>query len=56
MHDEQLYAERVLRAGGRGYIMKQEGPDKMREAIIKVLNGQVYASDRTASALSLIHI
>jgi DNA-binding NarL/FixJ family response regulator len=51
MHDEQLYAERVLRAGGRGYIMKQEGPDKMREAITKVLNGQVYASDRTASAI-----
>ncbi len=51
MHDEQLYAERVLRAGGRGYIMKQEGPDKMREAIIKVLNGQVYASERTAAAI-----
>ncbi len=51
MHDEQLYAERVLRAGGRGYIMKQEGPDKMREAITKVLNGQVYASERTASAI-----
>ena len=51
MHDEQLYAERVLRAGGRGYIMKQEGPDKMKEAITKVLNGQVYASERTASAI-----
>ncbi|MCF7786838.1 MAG: response regulator transcription factor [Prosthecobacter sp.] len=51
MHDEQLYAERVLRAGGRGYIMKQEGPDKMREAITKVLSGQVYASDRTAAAI-----
>lgn len=51
MHDEQLYAERVLRAGGRGYIMKQEGPEKMREAISKVLNGQVYASERTAAAI-----
>jgi DNA-binding NarL/FixJ family response regulator len=51
MHDEQLYAERVLRAGGRGYIMKQEGPDKMREAMTKVLNGQVYASERTAGAI-----
>jgi|UniRef100_UPI00378457D7 DNA-binding NarL/FixJ family response regulator len=51
MHDEQLYAERVLRAGGRGYIMKQEGPDKMRDAITKVLNGQVYASERTAAAI-----
>lgn len=51
MHDEQLYAERVLRAGGRGYIMKQEGPEKMRDAITKVLNGQVYASESTASAI-----
>ena len=51
MHDEQLYAERVLRAGGRGYIMKQAGPDKMREAISKVLNGQVYASEKTAAAI-----
>ena len=51
MHDEKLYAERVLRAGGRGCIMKQEGPDKMREAIAKVLNGQVYASERTTAAI-----
>lgn len=51
MHDEQIYAERVLCAGGRGYIMKQEGPDKIREAIIKVLSGKVYASERTAAAI-----
>ena len=51
MHDEQLYAERVLRAGGRGYIMKQEGPDKMRAAIEKVLDGKVYASEGTAAAI-----
>lgn len=51
MHDENLYAERVLRAGGRGYIMKQEGPDKMKEAILKVLNGHVYASERTAASI-----
>ncbi|WP_395736846.1 response regulator [Prosthecobacter sp.] len=51
MHDEELYAERVLRAGGRGYIMKQEGPGKMREAITRVLSGHVYASERTASAI-----
>jgi DNA-binding NarL/FixJ family response regulator len=31
--------------------MKQEGPDKMRDAITKVLNGQVYASERTAAAI-----
>lgn len=51
MHDEQLYAERVLRNGGRGYIMKQEGPDKMRDAILKVLSGKVYASERTAATI-----
>ena len=44
MHDETLYAERVLRAGGRGYIMKQEGPEKILHAITQVLEGQVYLS------------
>lgn len=51
MHDESLYAERVLRAGGRGYIMKQEGPEKMTHAINKVVNGQVYVSDRVAAVI-----
>lgn len=44
MHDETLYAERVLRAGGRGYIMKQEGPDRILQAIRQVLAGQLYLS------------
>jgi DNA-binding NarL/FixJ family response regulator len=51
MHDELLYAERALRAGARGYIMKQESPDEMLAAITKVLNGQVYASARTAATI-----
>ncbi|MGV3659236.1 MAG: response regulator transcription factor [Prosthecobacter sp.] len=51
MHDEHLYAERVLRAGGRGYIMKQEGPEKMRDAILRVLSGHVYTSERIAAAI-----
>lgn len=55
MHDETLYAERVLRAGGRGYIMKQAGPDKIIEAIRKALNGGIYVSERT-SALILDNI
>src|SRR5688500_18891165 len=42
MHDESLYAERVLRAGGRGYVMKQEGGKKLMEAIRQVLAGQIY--------------
>lgn len=51
MHDESLYAERVLRAGGRGYIMKQEGPEKIIKAIRKVLSGKVYVSDETSAAI-----
>jgi DNA-binding NarL/FixJ family response regulator len=45
MHDEVLYAERVLRAGARGYLMKESGGEKMLEAIRKVLSGQVYVSE-----------
>jgi DNA-binding NarL/FixJ family response regulator len=44
MHEESLYAERVLRAGGRGYVMKQEGGKKLLEAIRQVLAGQIYVS------------
>ena len=51
MHDESLYAERVLRAGGRGYIMKQEGPEKILQAIWRVLSGKVYVSDATSAAI-----
>ncbi len=45
IHDEVLYAERVLRAGARGYIMKQEATENVTEAIGKVLAGQVYVSE-----------
>lgn len=51
MHDESLYAERVLRAGGRGYIMKSEGGEKLLEAIRQVLRGQVYVSQSMTAAL-----
>jgi DNA-binding NarL/FixJ family response regulator len=51
MHDEALYAERVLRAGGRGYIMKQQGPDKMVESIRKVLQGGISVSDRISAQI-----
>lgn len=44
MHYESLYAERVLRAGARGYIMKSEGGTKLVEAIRQVLDGGVYLS------------
>jgi len=56
MHDETLYAERVLRAGGRGYIMKQEGPERILQALRRVLGGQIFVSekmsDRILDALS----
>jgi len=51
MHDESLYAERVLRAGGRGYIMKQEGGKKLMEAIRRVLSGQIYVSDKMSALI-----
>jgi len=51
MHDESLYAERALRAGARGYIMKQEATEKVITAIRKVLSGQVYVSNRMAARM-----
>jgi DNA-binding NarL/FixJ family response regulator len=49
MHDESLFAERALRVGARGYIMKQEAIDKMMEAIRKVLRGELYVSERVSA-------
>jgi len=51
MHDETLYAERVIKAGGRGYIMKQEGPEKIVQAIRKVLSGSISVSERIAAQI-----
>src|SRR5207248_7856912 len=51
MHDELLYAERVLRAGGRGYIMKQQGGKKLMEAIRQVLTGQIYVSEKMSAKI-----
>lgn len=51
MHDETIYAERVLRAGGRGYIMKNEGGERLLEAIHQVLQGQIYISKSMSAAL-----
>lgn len=51
MHDESLYAERVLRAGGRGYIMKQEGGKKLMQAIRQVLAGQIYVSEKMSAKI-----
>lgn len=51
MHDETVYAERVLRAGGRGYIMKQEGGRKLMEAIRQVLGGRIYVSEKISAKI-----
>jgi DNA-binding NarL/FixJ family response regulator len=51
MHDEGLYADRVLRAGGRGYIMKQEGGKQLLVAIRQVLNGQIYVSGKMSEKI-----
>jgi DNA-binding NarL/FixJ family response regulator len=45
MFDEALYAQRVLRAGGDGYIMKQEDPQEIISAIRDVLAGHIYVSE-----------
>jgi len=51
MHDESLYADRVLRAGGRGYIRKQEGGDKLIEAMRRVLRGDIAVSEKMTGKL-----
>ena len=51
MHDESLYAERVLRAGAKGYITKQEATKKILLAIRQVLSGQIYISETMASRM-----
>jgi DNA-binding NarL/FixJ family response regulator len=51
MHDESLYAERVLRAGAKGYITKQEATRKILPAIRQVLSGQIYISEKMASRM-----
>jgi DNA-binding NarL/FixJ family response regulator len=51
MHDESLYAERVLKAGGRGYIMKQEGGKRIIEGIRQVANGQTFVSPAVSAKI-----
>jgi DNA-binding NarL/FixJ family response regulator len=51
MHHESLYAERALHAGAKGYIMKQEAPDKLLVAIRTILRGQVYVSEKMAARM-----
>jgi DNA-binding NarL/FixJ family response regulator len=51
MHDESLYAERVLRAGARGYVMKKAGGEAVLQAIRQVLSGKIYVSERMSAQI-----
>jgi DNA-binding NarL/FixJ family response regulator len=52
MHDEVLYAERALRAGARGYVMKRETTKSVLTAIRRVLEGSVYVSERVVNGMA----
>lgn len=50
-HDESLYAERAIRAGAKGYVMKLEAGEMLMKAVRKVLNGGIYLSDEVSEKL-----
>lgn len=51
MHDEAVYAMRVLKAGAKAYVMKQEVVDKVMEAVRRIRAGKVFVSERVASRM-----
>ncbi len=51
MHDESLYAERALRAGAQGYLMKNQPIQTVRAAILKVLSGDVFLSEKMSTSV-----
>ncbi|HDH04174.1 MAG TPA: response regulator transcription factor [Nitrospirae bacterium] len=53
MHEESVYAERCLGAGARGYIMKQEPPEQVISALKKIINGEIFISDKLS--IKLLH-
>jgi len=48
MHDETIFAQRALRAGAKGYVMKKESPSKIVDAIRKIIQGEIYVSPSVA--------
>src|ERR1044072_7312908 len=52
MHDEALYAERALRAGERGYVMKRESTKSVLASIRRVMEGGVYVSERVVNSMA----
>jgi DNA-binding NarL/FixJ family response regulator len=51
MHDEAVFAEKVLRAGGRGYVSKQATQEDLAKAIRRVLSGQIYVAETVSTRL-----
>ena len=51
MHDETIYAERALRAGAKGYVMKDSPPERLLTAIRQVLRGKIFLSDQMSDRL-----
>lgn len=51
MHEETVFAERVLRAGGRGYVSKQQEGENLLKAIRQVLSGQIYVSETVSTRI-----
>lgn len=56
MHDEVLYAERALRAGARGYVMKREAIDSILKAVRSVISGEIYISPTMTKRMLFDHI
>ena len=56
MHDESLYADRALRAGARGYLMKREALDSVISAVRTVLNGEIYVSPTISKRMIAEHV
>ncbi|MFA5866295.1 MAG: response regulator transcription factor [Phycisphaerae bacterium] len=51
MHDETIFAERALRAGAKGYVMKEQATQKIITAVRKVLKGELYLNEKVASKI-----
>src|ERR1700724_2496795 len=56
MHDELIYAERLLAAGASGYIMKQAASEQLLVALRRVLSGSVYISESLAACLGTVRV
>ncbi len=56
MHDETLFAERALRAGARGYVMKREALDNFIHAVRTVLRGEIFISENMSKRLVFAHL